>query len=145
MASARNFFSKQEKEELVACIHEAESNTSGEIRVHVDDTADGDVLKRAWQVFARLGMHKTAQRNGVLIYLAVRDRQFAIVGDEGINKVVPEGFWDETKNRMEAAFREGRFLDGLKEAILMAGEKLKTYFPHKEDDVNELPDDISFD
>ena len=104
-----------------------------------------DVLDRAAYLFGKLNMHETAQRNGVLFYLAVHDRKFAILGDVGINKVVPANFWDEIKQAMLAFFKEGKFTEGLSKGILMAGEQLKANFPHQKDDVNELPDEISFD
>jgi uncharacterized membrane protein len=89
-------------------------------------------------------MNRTEERNGVLFYLAIRNRKFAIIGDTGINARVPEGFWDKIKNIMESDFREKRFSDGLAKGILMAGNQLKEHFPHLTDDVNELPDEISF-
>jgi uncharacterized membrane protein len=90
-------------------------------------------------------MYKTALRNGVLFYFAVKDRKFAIIGDAGIHAKVPEGFWDKIKELMLKDFIEGKFTEGLSEGILLAGEQLKTHFPHQKDDVNELPDEISFD
>jgi uncharacterized membrane protein len=90
-------------------------------------------------------MHKTDLRNGVLFFLAVKDRKFAILGDAGINAAVPDNFWDEVKETVLAEFKQERFAEGLEKGILMAGEKLKEFFPYQSDDVNELPDDISFD
>jgi uncharacterized membrane protein len=92
-----------------------------------------------------MGMHKTAERNGVLFYLAVNDRKFAIIGDAGINAKVPPGFWDDISELLKKNFKEGKFTEGLSEGILLAGEHLKKHFPHRPDDVNELPDEISFD
>ena len=90
-------------------------------------------------------MHKTAERNGVLFYIAVSDRKFAIIGDAGINAKVPPGFWDEISTLLQKNFREEKFTDGLSEGIILAGKQLKTHFPFSKDDVNELSDEISFD
>ena len=138
------FFSKEEKEKIVRAIEEAENNTSGEIRVHIEKACRTDVLDRAAYIFKKLGMHKTQLRNGVLFYLALEDRKFAILGDAGINSVTPEDFWENIKEKMLEYFREGKVADGLVKGILMAGEKLKEHFPHMKDDVNELSDEISF-
>ncbi|WP_316929822.1 TPM domain-containing protein [Sphingobacterium sp. T2] len=89
-------------------------------------------------------MHKTVQRNGVLIYLAIADHQFAIIGDAGINKVVPDNFWEITKDKMLFHFRQGNYVRGLVEGIQEAGEQLRQYFPRQDDDINELPNDIHF-
>lgn len=142
--TARDFFSDQEMEDIKLAIMSAELDTSGEIRVHIENTVKGDVLDRAAYIFHKLGMHATEQRNGVLIYLAIKNRRFAILGDLGINRVVPENFWDDIKADMLNHFRENRFTDGLVGAIRSAGIQLKKHFPRHRDDVNELPDDISF-
>jgi len=142
--AATDFFSRQEKEEIKQAIMNAELDTSGEIRVHIENTFTGDVMDRAAFIFKQLGMNKTELRNGVLIYLAVKNRRFAIIGDSGIHKVVPENFWDNIKVRMLDHFREGRFADGLIEAVTAAGEHLKKHFPRQRNDINELSDEISF-
>ncbi|MCD4683097.1 MAG: TPM domain-containing protein [Bacteroidales bacterium] len=142
--SVRNFFSEQEKEDITIAIKNAELDTSGEIRVHVENTCKGDVKDQAAYLFDKLEMHKTEQRNGVLFYLAIKNRKFAILGDVGINKVVPEDFWDDIRDHMLNHFRENDFADGLVEGITMAGQQLKEHFPYQTDDVNELPDEISF-
>ena len=142
--NAVNFFSKEEKEVIKSAVKEAELNTSGEIRVHIDNHCKEDVMDRAAWWFEKLEMQKTEQRNGVLFYLAVKDHKFAILGDAGINAVTPEDFWDQIKEQMLASFKEGAFATGLKEGILMAGESLKSHFPYQENDVNELSDEISF-
>ncbi len=142
--NAVNFFTKEEKEAIKAAVQEAELSTSGEIRVHIDNRCKEDVMDRAAWWFAKLNMHKTEQRNGVLFYLAVNDRKFAIIGDAGINAVTPEDFWDAIKENMLEQFKEGAFAAGLQEGIRMAGQALKEFFPHQADDVNELADDISF-
>lgn len=143
--SVENFFSKEEKKQITDAIAEAERNTSGEIRLHMEGHCAIDVLDRAAYVFGKLKMHETAERNGVLFYLAVHDRKFAILGDAGINQVVPVNFWDEIKVTMLALFKQGKFADGLSQGILMAGEQLKANFPFRKEDVNELSDEISFD
>jgi uncharacterized membrane protein len=127
----------------VAAIQAAEHKTSGEIRVHVERFCPGDACTRAWDVFAALQMERTAQRNATLFYLAVQDRKFAIIGDEGIHARVPPTFWEAIRDAMAADFRRGRFADGLTHGILAVGQRLKEYFPQRLDDRNELPDAIS--
>jgi uncharacterized membrane protein len=138
------FFTSEQKKRIRQAIAEAELETSGEIRIHIEKHCRGDVLDRGAYLFEKLGMHKTARRNGVLFYLAVDDRKFAILGDAGINAVTPEDFWDSIKDKMQAEFQEGRFAEGLEWGIRQAGESLKEHFPHLDNDINELPDDISF-
>lgn len=143
--SVENFFSTEEKKQITDAIAQAELNTSGEIRLHMEGHCKLDVLDRAAYIFEKLGMKETAQRNGVLFYLAVHDRKFAILGDAGINQVVPVNFWDQIKETMLTFFKEGKFTEGLSKGILMAGDQLKANFPRQKDDVNELSDEISFD
>jgi uncharacterized membrane protein len=142
---ASSFFTKEQQAEIFSAIKEAENMTSGEIRVHIETHIDGDVLDRAAWIFKKIKMNETAEKNGVLFYLAVVNRKFAVIGDHGINSKVPEGFWDNIKDIMEKHFREGKFTEGLAKGILMAGLQLKSHFPYQKNDVNELPDDISFD
>lgn len=144
MPTARNFFTKEQLEDLRLAIMNAELDTSGEIRVHIENTCSGEVMDRALVMFHKLEMDKTQNRNGVLIYLAVKNRKFAIIGDKAIHEVVTENFWDSIRNKMLNHFRENRFTEGLVEAITETGLKLKKYFPYQTDDVNELSDDISF-
>jgi len=141
---ARDFFSSDQKATIKNAIQEAEKNTSGEIRVHLESRCEEDVLDRAAYIFEQLKMHETALRNGVLFYLAVKDRKFAILGDAGINAAVPENFWDIIKEEMLKHFKEEKFTTGLQTGILMAGEQLGEHFPYQKNDVNELSDDISF-
>lgn len=143
--NAANFFSHEQKQDLKLAIKMAELDTSGEIRVHIEVDCNIDPKNRALAVFKLLKMHKTDERNGVLIYLAVGSRKFAIIGDEGINKVVPENFWEEIKSNMLVYFREAEFTQGIVTSIQMVGEKLKSHFPHLREDSNELSDEISFD
>ena len=142
---ASTFFSKEQQEQILTSVKEAELETSGEIRVHIETSHKGDVLDRSAWLFKKMGMDKTAERNGVLFYLAVSDRKFAIIGDAGINAKVPAGFWNEISELLKKNFKEGKFTEGLSEGIIMAGDQLKTHFPHRLDDINELPDEISFD
>jgi uncharacterized membrane protein len=141
---ARNFLSETDKQRVVAAVADAEKQTSGEIRVHLETECKEDVLDRAAALFVKLDMHKTEQRNGVLIYVSTNDHKLAILGDAGINKVVPENFWDEAKNTMIAAFKEDRYADGLVDAIKMAGDKLNAFFPWQTGDKNELSNEISY-
>jgi uncharacterized membrane protein len=144
MSNPSGKFSKEQKELIVKAIKDAELNTSGEIRVHIENNCPEDVMDRAAFWFAKLKMHKTELRNGVLFYLALNHRKFAILGDIGINSVVPENFWNDTKEAMLPYYSEGNFAEGLSKGIQMAGEKLKQYFSYQKDDINELDDEISF-
>jgi uncharacterized membrane protein len=145
MPNARNFFTKAQQEDIRQAIMNAELDTSGEIRVHIENTCTGDALERALAVFTKLGMGKTASRNGVLIYLAVKNRKFAIIGDTAIHQFVTESFWDSVRNKMMDHFRENQFTEGLIEAITVTGKQLKSHFPYQTDDKNELSDEISFE
>ena len=138
------FFNPEEEESIISAIQAAEKNTSGEIRVHLEDNSKDDILDEAVRTFAKLKMHETQARNGVLIFLAPERKRFAIIGDEGINQVVPANFWEEEKQVMAQHFRVGEFAEGICKAIEQVGEKLKEHFPYQDDDVNELPDDISY-
>jgi len=139
-----DFFTKEQQKRIVEAIGQAEHNTSGEIRVHIEKNCKIDVLDRAADVFAMLKMHKTDLRNGVLFYLSLEDRKFAILGDGGINAKVPENFWESVKEVVLEQFKLDNQTEGLVRGILMAGEKLKAHFPYQKDDVNELSDEISF-
>ena len=142
--SARDFFSDSDRQAIRAAIADAENTTSGEIRLHVESRCKADVLDRAAGVFEVLGMHKTALRNGVLFYLATEDRQFAILGDGGINAVVPDDFWDGVRDTVIQGLAAGKAVEGLAAGIRLAGDQLAVHFPVAADDVNELSDDISF-
>lgn len=142
--TAQDFFTREQIDDIKQAIMNAELDTSGEIRVHIDTKCKGEVMEKALKVFKRLKIHDTELRNGVLFYLAVKNRKFAVIGDTGINEVVPEQFWEGIKANMLDAFREGNFTDGLIDGITLTGTYLKKHFPYKTDDVNELPDEISF-
>lgn len=143
MSKTEDFLTPEEEQEIVQAIIIAEKNTSGEIRVHIEETSNKPPLERAKEVFSSLEMYKTEARNGVLFYVGVANKGFAILGDEGINKVVETDFWDSTKNVVLAHFKNREFKKGLVEGILSAGKKLKHYFPYQSDDSNELSNEIS--
>jgi uncharacterized membrane protein len=140
----REKFSPADNLQITNAIRAAEHATSGEIRVHIEERCSIDPLDRAAYLFQKLDMHKTQQRNGVLFYLAFTDRKFAIIGDAGINQKVPEGFWNDVYKLVTEYFKKGDFAGGLSEGIILAGNQLKAHFPLKENDVNELTDEISF-
>jgi uncharacterized membrane protein len=137
------FLSAQEEQEVVNAILEAEKNTSGEIRVHIEPTTTLDPYERAQEVFYRLKMENTKDSNGVLLYIAVNDRTFVIYGDKGINDVVSNTFWNDTKEVIQNHFKKGHFKQGIVEGILKAGEELKAHFPYKSNDTNELSNEVS--
>lgn len=142
--NVQKYFTEENKLQIANAIRAAELNTSGEIRIHIEKFCKGEVLDQAAYVFEKLEMHKTKLRNGVLLYLAIEDHKFAILGDVGINQKVSEDFWDKTKETMLANFRENKITEGLTKGILMAGEQLKKHFPYQSDDENEISDEISF-
>jgi uncharacterized membrane protein len=137
-------FSKQEQDLIADAIASAEKGTSGEIRVAIDKHCKGDAFEQATSYFSKLEMDKTVRHNGVLIYLAYEDHKFAIIGDSGINRVVPTDFWETTKTAMQAHFSSGNIAQGIIAGVSLAGEKLALFFPAEHDDINELPDDIIF-
>lgn len=143
MSKIEAFLTADEEQQIIAAIRTAEKNTSGEIRVHLEKTSEIDVYERALEVFHLLKMDNTKLQNGVLIYVAVEDRNFVIFGDEGINQVVSNDFWDSTKDIMQSHFKKGDFKQGLIEGILKAGKQLEKFFPWETGDKNELPDEIS--
>ncbi len=142
--SVQKYFTEEDKLQITNAIRVAENNTSGEIRVHIEKYCKSNVLDRAAYIFEKLKMHKTELRNGVLFYVAIEDKKFAILGDVGINQKVPDNFWEEIKNDVFETFKEKRYAEGLANGIIKAGEQLKEHFPHQDDDVNELSDEISF-
>jgi len=136
-------FTDKELKEIRDAISIAEKETSGELRVHLEKSCRGNLLDRAAYIFKTLKMHETAERNGVLFYLAYKDRKFAILGDSGINNLVPPNFWDEIRDKMQDNFKNGQFIDGLTAGIVMAGNALKEFFPYHFNDVNELSNEVS--
>lgn len=143
MPDPEELLTTAEEQEIVEAIRLAEKETSGEIRVHIEKTASADPFKRATEVFHLLKMDNTKLQNGVLIYLAVNDRAFVILGDKGIDAVVENDFWDCTKDIMSGHFKKGAFKQGLIEGISRAGDRLKTYFPWENEDTDELSNEIS--
>ncbi|MCX2576281.1 TPM domain-containing protein [Pedobacter sandarakinus] len=139
-----SLFTDTEQDRIAQAIADAEKATSGEIRIAIDKHCQGDAYEKATEYFAKLGMDKTALRNGVLIYLAHADHKFSIIGDLGINRVVPENFWETTKIAMTAHFAKGDLADGIIAGVALAGEKLAIFFPPQQGDINELPNDIIF-
>ncbi len=142
--SARNFFTKEEVDLIVTAIAKAEKLTSGEIRLHVEDTCKKDVLKRAEEIFVKHKMHKTAERNGVLFYLAVKTKDFALAGDSGIHQKVTQTFWDDIHKMVLDHFKEEKFTEGLCKGIELCGAQLQKHFPHAANDKNELSNEVSF-
>ncbi len=142
--SVHKYLTEKDKLEITNAIRVAETNTSGEIRVHLEKNCVGEVLDRAAYLFEKLEMHKTELRNGVLFYVAIEDKKFAILGDAGINEKVPDDFWESTKDVVIEKLKEGKIAKGLASGIIKAGEQLKVHFPYQDDDVNELSDEISF-
>ena len=143
MSKVEDFLTKAEEQEIVEAIGVAEKNTSGEIRVHIEKETSVAAINRAMEVFRNLNMENTQERNGVIIYVAVKSKQFAIYGDKGINEKVGADFWNSTKEAMQNHFISGNFKQGLIDGILKAGEQLKTHFPYLHDDTNELSNEIS--
>jgi uncharacterized membrane protein len=144
MGLAEKFLTKEEQTQVVKAIGEAENNSSGEIRLHIEDKCKEELMDHAAFIFEKLEMHKTDLRNGVLFYVSINPHGFAILGDIGINQKVADDFWDSTKNHVIENFKKGEYAKGLSEGIIMAGEQLKSHFPYQSDDVNELSDEISF-
>ncbi len=143
MSKVEDFLTKTEEAEVVEAIRLAEKNTSGEIRVHIEKETSIAPIERAVEVFHELGMDTTQLRNGVIIYVAVKSKQFAIYGDKGINDKVDDDFWNCTKDIMVNHFKTGNNVQALVEGIHNAGEQLKKYFPFEDDDTDELSNEIS--
>ncbi|MBP5741373.1 MAG: TPM domain-containing protein [Bacteroidales bacterium] len=142
---ASDFLTSEERNRLESAITEAEHNTSGEIRIHIDRKCSSDPREKALKTFHKLGMTKTAARNAVLIYVACESRQFVVLGDKGINEAVPAGFWKDVCAILGESFSKGSQADGLEKAVILIGRKLKAFFPYQSDDINELSDEISID
>ncbi len=140
----RNNFSDADILRIEQSIAEAEKITSGEIRIFIDNRCKEDVLDRAAWIFHEIGMDATEERNGVLIYIALKDHKFAIIGDAGINEKVPKGFWDAIRDEMKNLFRDGKYSEAIVTGILKAGAQLSHHFPYKENDTNELSNEMLF-
>jgi uncharacterized membrane protein len=143
MSKVEEFLTKAEEQEVITAIKIAETNTSGEIRIHIEASSEKPHYERALEVFQILEMNTTKDANGVLIYVAVKDHKFVICGDKGINDVVPKNFWDTTKDVIQNQFKQGNFKQGIVDGILKAGVELQSHFPWQTDDENELSNEIS--
>jgi uncharacterized membrane protein len=137
------FLTRDERERVIDAIRSFETRTSGEIRVHLQERTDESASRAAIRVFERIGMTATRDRSGVLFFVSVRDRRFAVIGDTGIDAVTPDDFWAGIVRRVESRFAEGRYADGLTEGIAAAADALMRHFPPRAADTNELPDSIS--
>jgi uncharacterized membrane protein len=144
-ASLTDFFTDDDKKTIESAVWQAEMKTSGEIRIRLERRGGKDIMKSAWRAFRSMGMHNTMLQNGVLFYLAVLDRKFVILGDEGINQKVPYSFWDDIHDLMKKYFEHGFFAQGLLEGIRLSGFMLAKFFPLHRDDIGELPDAISYE
>lgn len=138
------FIEPEDERRLIQSIRSAEKNTSGEICVHFQKKIKVPVMDAALKAFKTLKMDQTAMKNGVLIFIVPSIKQFAILGDQGINDVVPENFWDDIVEDLKGYFRSGNMVEGLCNNIEKIGIKLREHFPYQKDDVNELPDEISY-
>lgn len=146
MASAKHFLTEAEKNSIVAAIRKAELHSSGEIRVHIDDRCDNDAYDRAVKVFQHLDMDKKIFRNAVLIYIAVKDRKFSVIGDEALHEKVGKDFWKNITEQLHNDFQMNNIGTGICNAIDTIGVALLKYFPAIDElDRNELPDDISYE
>ena len=143
--SVRDYFTPEERERLTEALKEMELKTSAEIRIHLEKKCPSDPLDRAAYIFGKLGMHKTALRNGILLYVALEDHKFAFIGDVGINAVVPPNFWTDLRQKAQKYFSEGLYTQSLLEVIEETGLYLQKFFPYNKNDINELPDEISFE
>lgn len=142
----KDFFSEEEKQQLVAAIQQAEKQTSGEVRIYVESRCRFvDPVDRAKELFFQLGMDKTKERNGTLVYIAFEDHQLAILGDAGIHQKVGQKYWEEEVAKMIREFRNEHIIDGICQVVSDIGAALQQHFPYNsETDKNELPDDIVF-
>jgi uncharacterized membrane protein len=143
MSKTEDFLTKKQEQHIIDAIVVAEQNTSGEIRVHIEEKSEKPPMERAQEVFNLLKMDETELKNGVLFYVCVHTKKFAIIGDKGINEKVAADFWENTKELVISHFKEGKHKKGLIEGILLAGENLKKHFPKQANDSNELTNEIS--
>lgn len=144
MSKTEEFLTKAEEQEIVDAIVIAEKNTSGEIRVHIEENNIKPPVERAQEVFHLLKMDETELKNGVLFYICMLSKSFAVIGDKGINDLVEPDFWNSTKDHVIEKFKEGKYKDGLVRGIIEAGEQLQKHFPYNHDnDTNELSNEIS--
>ena len=140
----KKLLSSSDETRLIKAIQLAELQTSGEIRVHIEKTTNGDPLEECKKKFTELNMHQTKDRNGILFYLAINSKSFAVWGDEGIHQKVNDEFWKSITDCYIIYFKQNDFITGLEKSVEVCGEKLKLYFPLATDDKNELPNEISY-
>ena len=144
MLFKKKLLSSADEARLIKVIHEAEAKTSGEIRVHIEETCDGDALEACKKLFAGLNMHQTKDRNAILFFLAIKSRSFAVWGDEGIHKKVSDDFWKHITDCAIGYFKQNDLISGLEKSVELCGEKLRIYFPLEHDDKDELSNEISY-
>jgi uncharacterized membrane protein len=140
----KKFFTKTEEKHIISAIKEAELASSGEVRVFVESHCKGNIEARTIEIFKKLKMNMTRERNGVLIYVAIKDRRFTIFGDEGIHQKMGFQFWKEEADMLKSFFVEDKIIEGLNKTIMSIGQILKQHFPYQSDDKNELPDSIAY-
>ena len=143
---SKRFFSEQENEQIVQSIRDAEKSTSGEIRVFVESKCRFlNALDRAAEIFISLEMQKTQHRNAVLVYVALKDKQLALFGDEGIHQKLGDEYWNSAVQKMIAHFNKNDYASGISQCVKDVGDALRYHFPYdKSTDKNELPDEIVF-
>ncbi|MBA2622330.1 MAG: TPM domain-containing protein [Chthoniobacterales bacterium] len=138
----KDFLNRLDHKRISGAIAAAEATTSGEIRVFIQRGEIGEPLITAEKKFQELGMHKTAARNAILVFVAPRVQKFAVVGDEAVHQKCGSEFWEQLVQTMRAHFQREEFTDALVEAIGSAGRLLAEHFPRQGDDLNELSDDV---
>lgn len=142
---AEDYFTPHQKDVIVAAVRQAEKQTSGEVRVFIESKCSYvNAIDRAKELFEKLDMHKTEERNAVIVYVAIKHRQLAIFGDAGIYEKVGQKFWDEQLKQMLQHFNREDFVEGIATVVNHIGQALYQHFPYQKNDVNELPDDIVF-
>lgn len=139
------FFSPEEKRQIERSIRQAETLTSCEIRLRVEKECKNNLQQHVIEVFRFLGMDRTKNKNGILFYISIKDQKIAILGDKGVNKYVSDEFWNDIYNFIRNEFSKQNYCYGLSMAIIQTGKQLAKIFPVEKDDVNELPNEISFD
>ncbi|MES2565809.1 MAG: TPM domain-containing protein [Bacteroidota bacterium] len=144
MLFKKKLLSAEDETRLIKAIHAAESKTSGEMRVHIEEACEGDALEACKKLFTDLKMNETKDRNGILFFLAIESRAFAVWGDEGIHKKVTDEFWKHITECAIGYFKQHDLINGLEKSVEMCGEKLQHYFPLEHDDKDELTNEISY-
>ncbi len=142
MTNTESFFSVAEEKRIISAIKRFEKISSGEIRVHIDDSEVTDIMDRAKKAFIALKMNETVDRNGVLFYISTKRNGFVVLGDVGVDKIIPDGFWEEVRDEVLKYFKKNKRIDGILKGIKITGNFIKDHFPYK-NEVNELPDEIS--